>query len=513
MTYNRPGVYINETLSSVPIADTSSANATGAVIAQFAQGPLTVTKINSWYDFTNLYGSYNPSYPATFGVAQYFANGGGDLYVRRVLGSGAGQASITIPSTDTTPVTMATINSLSYGSDGTNFRITFTTGSIAGKYNVTLTKEAGIADTITTGVVTAGSSDDVIVEQYYNVSFDPTSPSYIQSVINSTSRFITVVSTANPGKTPVLNTIFPFTGSGLDGSAIAATDYNTALSDFEVINQPLVLFSPELFNSFSTTSIPAAVQLNMITWASGKDVFVVLDTAANLSVSDAITYANSTNYKSSQAAVYYPYIYIQDPLSRNLRKIGPAGPIAGLFIANDKQYGPFKSPAGLRTQIKGALATERQFTNTDLDNLNTGNGGTNGSSVNAIRSIPGSGVVVMGARTLLQDGTANRYISMRRSLIYIKKNLKDIGNSALFENNDSVLWSRLRTSISVFLNQYRNQGGLVGATPADAFYVKIDAENNTPQTIASGEVHIEVGVALEYPAEFVVINLNQLVSQ
>jgi phage tail sheath protein FI len=98
---------------------------------------------------------------------------------------------------------------------------------------------------------------------------------------------------------------------------------------------------------------------------------------------------------------------------------------------------------------------------------------------------------------------------MRRSLNYINKSLSDIAETALFENNDERLWARLRTAMGAFLNDYRNQGGLRGATAADAYFVKIDAENNTNNSIALGEVHIEVGVALEYPAEFVVINLSQ----
>jgi phage tail sheath protein FI len=98
---------------------------------------------------------------------------------------------------------------------------------------------------------------------------------------------------------------------------------------------------------------------------------------------------------------------------------------------------------------------------------------------------------------------------MRRSLNYIRRNLETMSEFALFENNDEKLWQRIRTSLGVFLNTYRNQGGLRGETPDLAFYVKCDAENNTQATIANGEVHIEVGVALQYPAEFVVINLSQ----
>jgi phage tail sheath protein FI len=131
------------------------------------------------------------------------------------------------------------------------------------------------------------------------------------------------------------------------------------------------------------------------------------------------------------------------------------------------------------------------------------------SPVNPIRQIPGAGLSVMGARTLKQDGTANKYVNMRRSLIYIRKNLKNLTEFAIFENNDERLWSRINTATGSFLNEYRNQGGLRGATAAQAYFVKCDAENNSAQTIANGEVHIQIGVALQYPAEFIVIDLSQ----
>jgi hypothetical protein len=131
------------------------------------------------------------------------------------------------------------------------------------------------------------------------------------------------------------------------------------------------------------------------------------------------------------------------------------------------------------------------------------------SPVNPIRQIPGAGLSVMGARTLLQDGTANKYVNMRRSLNYLEKQLNNLTQFAIFENNDEQLWGQIRTSINLFLNEYKNKGGLRGETASQAYFVKCDAENNNATTIANGEIHIQVGVALQYPAEFIVIDLSQ----
>jgi phage tail sheath protein FI len=261
------------------------------------------------------------------------------------------------------------------------------------------------------------------------------------------------------------------------------------------------VFAPEVIQKLTATNAGPVFDA-MISWAESNNGFAIVDTDDGLSVSQATIFVGARQ-NSSYGAAYYPNFYISDPLGRSpqsLRKVGPAGAIAGIYIATDKQVGPFKAPAGVTATVRGAVALEKAFTSAELDSLNTAT-----TPVNAIRNLPGAGVVVMGARTLKNDGTANKYVNMRRSLIYINKRLKDLTQFALFENNSEVLWGRIRTVLNVFLNEYRNQGGLRGATPADSFFVKCDAENNPAESIALGEVHIEV----EYPAEFVVINLSQ----
>ena len=241
-------------------------------------------------------------------------------------------------------------------------------------------------------------------------------------------------------------------------------------------------------------------------WSESNNGFVVVETPEDTNVADAISFAGSLA-DSSNAAVYYPWLYISDPIGRgtgSLRKIGPSGSVAGLYLATDSSRGVFKAPAGIQTVVAGVVAVEQSFSSKNLDDMNAST-----SPVNPLRQIPGAGLSVMGARTLKQDGTANKYVNMRRSLIYIRKQLKNLTEFAIFENNDEILWSRIRTALNVFLTEYKNQGGLRGATNADAFFILCDASNNTEQSIANGEVHIQVGVALQYPAEFIVIDLSQ----
>ena len=500
MAYGRPGVYISERLLPAPLPQGVTADAAGAVVAPFAQGPETVTLVNSWYDFVRTFGGYNASFPATFGVGSFFQNGGRELYVKRLLASDAVAASVDI--LDASDDVIATVTSKNRGDDANNLRVTIETGTVSGTYTLTVYKE-GLANTA------SSIADDVLLERYENVVFDsPSSTDFAETVINMVSPNIEISGSA--AGIPVL-TIYPLTG-GNDGTAVALTDYTeyTALGDpvfeeFSSLDRPLVMFLPGIFDTLTSSDVDDVYNA-AIAWAEQNNGFVVVDTDEGQTVAQAISFALSLT-DTSHAAVYYPHVFIADPVGRGvgaLRKIGPSGAVVGLYMNTDANIGVFKAPAGIRTALQGIVAVERGFTSTELDSLNSGS-----APVNPIRQIPGAGLSVMGARTLKQDGTANKYVNMRRSLIYLRKQLKNLTEFAIFENNDERLWAQIRSTLTVFLEEYRSQGGLRGATPAQAYYVKCDQENNPFNQIQNGEVHIQIGVALQYPAEFIVIDLSQ----
>lgn len=494
--YGRPGVYITERLLPAPIASVATADAAGAVVGVFAQGPEDVTLISSWYQFTKVFGGYNNAYPATFGVGQFFQNGGGELYVKRVLASDAAASGVPIPSSNIV-ADLGSVIAKNRGVDGNNLRIQITpVPSQANYYDLVVYKE-------TVQGTGANVANDIVLEKFTNVVVNNRNSSdFIETVVNLQSEYLQIFVSETTGVPS--SSVLPLIG-GTDGTTAVDTDYSGAIESLSAIDRPLVLSLPGVISEIGAVDA-TGVYNSAIDWAENNNGFVIAETDSDLSVADAITYATSLT-DSSHAAVYYPHFYVSDPLGRSpqsLRKTGPSAAVAGLFIATDKSYGPFKAPAGIRASISGALALEKGFTSTELDTLNSG-----ANPVNALRNLPGSGVVSMGARTLKQDGTANKYVNMRRSLIYITKRLRELTEFALFESNDEVLWARINSTINVFLGEYRNIGGLRGATADEAYFIKVDAENNPLSTIQQGEVHIEVGVALQYPAEFVVINLSQ----
>ena len=210
---------------------------------------------------------------------------------------------------------------------------------------------------------------------------------------------------------------------------------------------------------------------------------------------------------TAAASIYGPWLQVSDPLSsiQGATRLLPAGgAILGRFSQTDATSGVQKAPAGVDIPLQKVVGVELQFQNTNLDQLNT-------NQINISRTVPGYAYCIKGARTLLQD-MPNRYVPIQRTLMAIRQSLKENTIFAVFEDNNPTLWSRLSAVVSQYLQGIWQQGMLTGTTAEEAFFVQCDDTNNTPTTIAAGEVHIKVGLALNSPAEFVVIDINQMSS-
>jgi hypothetical protein len=130
------------------------------------------------------------------------------------------------------------------------------------------------------------------------------------------------------------------------------------------------------------------------------------------------------------------------------------------------------------------------------------------NQLNLFTLVPGVGVIINGSRTQARN-TSDKFVSVRRSLNFLKDTLKTTTASSLFEPNDDRLWTDLTVRITALLNTFWATGGLKGRTAQEAFFVNCGSGNNTSTDIENGVVNIEVGVALQSPAEFIVITISQ----
>jgi hypothetical protein len=514
-TYSRPGVFIQEVDLPQAVALADNGNAVGAFVGALAKGPTAApVLLNSWTDFTKTFGNLEDAYPTTWAAYNFFANGGRQLYVKRTLGSGSARASVLLSDRSQAELNTLLVRAANAGSWGTQIAVEIKAAGTSNRFSL-----------IVYGAPTvSGVANSNVLEQFTDLSMGSTDPRYVVSVINSSSSYITVEdqnsASVAPDDMPAIDGLKALTG-GQNGSEPVLANYEDALDTFDSIMSPLVFNIPAVAYLYTTSDDNTArtltidINAKLIAYCESRgDAFAIIDTPSGLTVGEAQTYLGDVteaalilDSDSGCAASYYPWLAIPDSLRATpgaLRSQAPGAVMVGQYLATDASRGVFKTPAGYANRIALAVATERQLTNAELDSLNAGT-----NPINAIRQIPGTGIVVMGGRTL-HNSPGDRYINVRRSLIHIKKELTDRSSFAVFENNDERLWSQIRVSLGSFLRSYWQQGGLRGASPDQAFYVKVDASTTSNADIQNGKVNIEIGVAIEYPAEFIVIKLGQI---
>jgi len=183
----------------------------------------------------------------------------------------------------------------------------------------------------------------------------------------------------------------------------------------------------------------------------------------------------------------------------------PSPAIAAVYTTNDQRFGVWKAPANVAlVAVTGSTLPINDAMLGDLDLP------PDGLSVNPIRYFPGRGTLVWGARTLDGNSSEERYVSVRRFLIYIEQSVRAALAELVFEPNTGPTWLAVTAMVDNFLLGLWRQGSLVGDRPNTAFWVRCGLNSTmTPQDLLDGRLNVEIGLALVRPAEFVVLRIGQ----
>jgi len=230
------------------------------------------------------------------------------------------------------------------------------------------------------------------------------------------------------------------------------------------------------------------------------DRVAILDTPPGLNAQQIKDWrVNFAGYDSKYATLYWPWVKVMDPLSGKAIFMPPSGHVAGIWARNDENRGVHKAPAN--EVARGVITLQNNITKGEHDQLNP-------IGVNCIRAFPGQGIRIWGARTLSSDPEW-RYLNVRRLFNFVEKSILSGTNWVVFEPNDQRLWHAVRRTITSFLRRVWRSGALFGQTPAEAFFVKCDEENNPAENRDVGILTVDIGIAPVKPAEFVVFRLSQ----
>ena len=188
-----------------------------------------------------------------------------------------------------------------------------------------------------------------------------------------------------------------------------------------------------------------------------------------------------------------------------LNRLPPSAAMAGIYTMVDNTRGVWKAPANVSVNYVNKPAIP--ITDEDQQDLNMP---MTGKAINAIRTFPGEGIKVWGARTLDGNSQDWRYINVRRTMTFLEQSIKNAARAYVFEPNDANTWINMQCMIESFLRSVWKRGGLAGATPEDAYEVHVGlGDTMTAEDILEGIMRITVLVAISHPAEFIEITFQQ----
>ncbi len=562
--YLSPGVYVEELpAGSAPMEGVSTSTAGFVGLAEKGPAVGVPQLVTSPADFKRMYGGYLSENEygeyrfLAYAVDQFFMNGGSRAFIVRVVPSDATCAkgsnkvlAVTAKNEGTwgddirvvvAPASKARTQILEILETDAGKRYIvkngagFNTGDVVmfndGKevsYNkivkaqgniLTLAEELG-EDAVDKGLLptkvltTCEFSLDVryhdVVEFYDNLSFNINAANFVEKkVAKSDLVDVAYVGTEDgsvspfeqiAGKDKAVETLVLTGGTNGSVDSITAGDFigedrgagmRTGIQAFLDNDSVSILAAPGVTDP--------NVQLTLVAQCENLGSrFAVLDMPRDAKkVEDLINHRNI--FDSNYAAMYHPWLTVFDPLDRKNVAVPPSGSVVGIYARTDNSRGVHKAPAN--EVVRGCVGLDIKFNKGEQDILNP-------KGINLIRSFPGQGIRVWGARTISSDPLW-KYVNVRRLFIFLEESIRANTNWAVFEPNDEMLWVRVQRTISVFLENLWRGGSLAGASPEEAFFVNIGRDTMTQDDIDNGRLVCMIGIAPVKPAEFVIFRLSQ----
>jgi phage tail sheath protein FI len=267
---------------------------------------------------------------------------------------------------------------------------------------------------------------------------------------------------------------------------------------------PEALAAFDKVDSINLLCLPGFVKLKTLlaslAYCDRRRSFLVADPPGTDAQSAKDLAATLRDSGGSNAAVYFPPVTVADPLGGGTpRSTPPSGAVAGLIARSDMERGVWKAPAGAQARLMGVLGPEVAIDAATAESLQE-------AGVNAIRSLPGSGTVVWGARTI-SGRDEWKYVPVRRLALFIEKSLDRGLQWAVFEPNAEPLWAALSLSAETFLTNLWRSGALHGTTPEEAFLVQGGRDVMTPSDVRKGRAVLLVGFAPLKPMQMLLLRV------
>lgn len=285
-------------------------------------------------------------------------------------------------------------------------------------------------------------------------------------------------------------------GSFTDGSNGDAINESDIINAWELYEDPEEITVNLLINGGYTAP---SIQLKMDEIAESRDdCFAILDMpSTEQETQSAVAYRRNTlNLNSNYSAIYSPDLRIRDTQNGRDMYVPPSGHVAAAFARTDTVAASWFAPAGLNRGQLDVLGVRHVYKQGHRDTFAD-------NQINPIRFMSGQGIVIWGQDTMQAHASALSNVNVRRLLMLLKQSIANAALVGVYEPNDTFLQNTLTRIATDFLNPIKRGRGLYW------FSVVCDERNNTPETVAAGDVMLDIYVDPVLPAKR--IHLNAIV--
>jgi phage tail sheath protein FI len=511
--YLHPGVYIEE-IERGPRPIEGVPTSTAALLGEAERGSITPRLVTSYKDYQRWFGSvFNEQKFLPYAANGFFENGGKRAFVCRLVGNGAASAAAVFGD--------FSVRAAGPGLWGTRVMVKISPGTTKDQNgsSVGFRVQLGYwSDAVPSGDPFADRSlaRPTHEEDFDDLVADENSPDYYgkrlpfidldkgetnQGPESSALGFLVRNSGAAAGARPA-DGLQVLSGGADDPAPLGVDDFAGLVAGGRTVEQGLAALEQDSYRDVALVYAPV-VSTDIAKAIVGhcermRFRFALIDAPKGQSSPSGLQPRNQVT-DSSYAAFYYPWIVTADPRSGARKLTPPGGHVLGVYARSDAERGVFKAPAN--ETVRGALALEYEITDQIQDDLNP-------KGVNAIRSFPGRGIRVWGARTLTSNALW-KYVSVRRLFIFLERSIYEGTQWVVFEPNDDRLWARVIDTVRLFLRGQWRLGALFGRTEQEAFFITCDRTTMSQDDILNGRLICEIGIAPVRPAEFVIFRIFQ----
>jgi len=292
---------------------------------------------------------------------------------------------------------------------------------------------------------------------------------------------------------------------GTSGPTISA--YRKALDimgstsdvDIQILSIPGIRH--EAVSDYAITTVEGRFDAILVTDIEERDQFntVITSSIQKPHVSNTVTAFKNRVLDTSFAAAYFPDVTVEDPDTRGLVAVPPSVVVLGAYSLNDKIGHPWYAPAGFTRGVLNTVETTNvQLNRTNLDDLYD-------ADINPLAKFPGKSLSIWGQKTLLANASALDRVNVRRLLIDVRRKVRNVANTLLFEPNRSETLAKFSNLVNPILQSVQDAQGV------DRFKVIIDTTTTTQADVENntirGKIYLQPTRSVEFVAlDFVVTN-------